>query len=158
MNISLKSCLKITLCIFGLYLGIHYWPSLAGLLRSLLGAAAPLLVGCALAYVLNLLMSFYEKHFFPRTANSKIIKSRQYTKRELEKLGFVVLPSKANFLFAKTEKMGGRELYLLLKEKGILVRHFSKERISDYCRITIGSREEMEELLKTIQNILEELL
>lgn len=77
MNVSLKTCLKIAGCIFGLYLAIHYWPAIAGLLRALLNAAAPLLIGCALAYVLNLLMSFYEKHFFPRTAKAGLIKSRR---------------------------------------------------------------------------------
>ena len=86
----------------------------------------------------------------------KIIKSRQYTKRELEKLGFVVLPSKANFLFAKTEKMDGGELYLRLKEKGVLVRHFQKERIKNYNRITIGSQKEMEAFIDAVKEILGE--
>ena len=86
----------------------------------------------------------------------KIIKSRQYTKKELEKLGFVVLPSKANFLFAKTEKMDGGELYLRLKEKGVLVRHFQKERIKNYNRITIGSQKEMEAFIDAVKEILGE--
>lgn len=86
----------------------------------------------------------------------KIIKSRQYTKKELEKLGFLVLPSKANFLFAKTEKLGGEELYLRLKEKGILVRHFQKERIKNYNRITIGSQKEMEAFIDAVKEILGE--
>ena len=86
----------------------------------------------------------------------KIIKSRQFTKKELEKLGFEVLPSKANFLFAKTDKIGGRELYLLLKEKGVLVRHFQKERIQDFNRITIGSQKEMEAFLDAVKEILGE--
>ncbi len=88
----------------------------------------------------------------------KIIKSRNYTKKELEKLGFKVLPSKANFLFAKTDKIGGRELYLLLKEKGVLVRHFQKERIKDYNRITIGSQKEMEAFIDAVKEILGESL
>lgn len=78
MKISLKSCFKIALCIFCLYLGIHYWPAISGFLRSLLGAAAPLLIGCALAYVLNLLMAFYEKYYFPRTTKAGLIKSRRF--------------------------------------------------------------------------------
>ena len=96
-----------------------------------------------------------ENSYYMRNCR-KIIKSRQYTKKELEKLGFVVLPSKANFLFAKTEKMGGRELYLRLKEKGILVRHFQKERIKNYNRITIGSQKEMEAFIDAVKEILGE--
>ena len=88
----------------------------------------------------------------------KIIKSRQFTKKELEKLGFEVLPSKANFLFAKSDKIGGRELYLLLKEKGVLVRHFHKDPIKDYNRITIGSQKEMEIFIDTVKEILGESL
>ncbi|MBE6958584.1 MAG: histidinol-phosphate transaminase [Ruminococcaceae bacterium] len=84
----------------------------------------------------------------------KIIKSRLYTKKELEKLGFTVLPSKANFLFAKSDKIGGMELYLRLKEKGILVRHFEKNRICDYNRITIGSQKEMEAFIAAVEEIL----
>ena len=84
----------------------------------------------------------------------KIIKSRLYTKKELEKLGFTVLPSKANFLFAKSSRIGGMELYLRLKEKGILVRHFEKDRIRDYNRITIGSQKEMESFIEAVKEIL----
>ena len=84
----------------------------------------------------------------------KIIKSRLYTKKELEKLGFTVLPSKANFLFAKSDKIGGMELYLRLKEKGILVRHFEKDRIRAYNRITIGSQKEMESFIEAVKEIL----
>ena len=77
MNIPLKSCLRIALSIFGLYLAIHYWPAVAGLFGTLLGAAMPLLIGGALAYILNLIMSAYEKHFFPRSTNPKVSKLRR---------------------------------------------------------------------------------
>ena len=86
----------------------------------------------------------------------RIIKTRAYTKKELEKLGFEVLPSKANFLFAKCEQFSGLELYLLLKEKGILVRHFEKERIKEFNRITIGSQKEMEAFINAVKEILGE--
>lgn len=86
----------------------------------------------------------------------KIIENREYTTRELEALGFSVIPSKANFIFAKSEKIGGEDLYLKLKDNGILVRHFTKEKIKDFNRITIGSREEMEAFVKTVKQILEE--
>ena len=84
----------------------------------------------------------------------KIIKSRLYTKKELEKLGFTVLPSKANFLFAKSSRISGMELYLKLKEKGILVRHFEKDRIREFNRITIGSQQEMESFIAAVKEIL----
>ena len=86
----------------------------------------------------------------------KIIENREYTKGELEKLGFEVLPSSANFLFAKNDKLSGEELYLSLKSRGVLVRHFSKPEISQYNRITIGTKEQMDVLLENVKLILEE--
>ena len=86
----------------------------------------------------------------------RIIETREFTVAELEKLGFEILPSKANFIFAKSNKISGKELYESLKEKGVLIRHFEKPRIKDYNRITIGSREEMEIFLKTVKEILGE--
>jgi histidinol-phosphate aminotransferase len=87
----------------------------------------------------------------------KIIAAREYTTRELEALGFYVIPSKANFIFAKSDKIGGEELYLKLKDNGILVRHFTKEKIKDFNRITIGSLEEMQAFVATTKQILEAL-
>ncbi|MBE6942080.1 MAG: histidinol-phosphate transaminase [Ruminococcaceae bacterium] len=84
----------------------------------------------------------------------RIIKTRNYAKKALENLGFEVLPSKANFLFAKCGQFTGLELYLLLKEKGILVRHFEKDRIKDFNRITIGSQKEMEAFIAAVEEIL----
>ena len=85
-----------------------------------------------------------------------VIANRDYTVDELGKLGFEVLPSKANFVFAKHSNISGEELYLKLKQRGVLIRHFSKERIRDYNRITIGTLEQMNVLLKKINEILEE--
>ena len=90
--------------------------------------------------------------------NAKIIESnRQFTTVELEKLNFKVIPSKANFIFATSSEISGRELYLKLKEKGVLVRHFNKDRINDYVRITIGSIEEMQAFIEKVKSILGEL-
>lgn len=86
----------------------------------------------------------------------RIVENREYTKAQLEKLGFSVLPSKANFLFAKTDRISGETIYLRLKEKGILVRHFGSERIRDYNRITIGTRSEMDKFISAVSEILEE--
>ena len=86
----------------------------------------------------------------------RIIETRAYTREALTSLGFSVLPSCANFLFAKCSFISGEELYLTLKSRGFLIRHFSKERIKDYNRITIGTREEMELLIAEIKKIVEE--
>ena len=67
-----------------------------------------------------------------------------------------MLPSAANFVFAKSDKIAGGELYRLLKENGILVRWFDAERIRDYVRITIGSKEQMEALVDTLSRLLNE--
>ncbi len=83
-----------------------------------------------------------------------IIKAREYTATELKKRGFILTDSYANFVFAKHERVGGEELYLELKKLGIFVRHFSKEIIKDYNRITIGTKEQMAALISAIDSIL----
>lgn len=83
-----------------------------------------------------------------------IIETREKTSDKLKSLGFTVLPSNANFIFAKSNNIGGRELYERLKSEGILVRHFDKPRIKDFLRITIGSQDEMETLIEKIKLIL----
>lgn len=90
-------------------------------------------------------------------ANVKtIVETRGYTKAELEKLGFEVLDSKANFLFTQSNRIEGGELYEKLKARGVLVRHFNGGRISNFNRITIGAKEEMDALLEEIKKILKE--
>ena len=83
-----------------------------------------------------------------------IIETRAFTEKALTELGFTMTNSLANFLFVKHEKIDGKELYLALKEKGILIRHFDKERLKDYNRITIGSRQQMETLIDALKEIL----
>ena len=85
-----------------------------------------------------------------------IIKAREYTVSEFSKLGFEMTDSRANFIFAKHEKVGGEELYLKLKERGILVRHFGLPRICEYNRITVGLPEQMQVLCEAVREILEE--
>lgn len=84
----------------------------------------------------------------------RIMATRERTREALVALGFTVLPSSANFLFAAHKKMSGEEIYLRLKDEGVLVRHFSAERIADYNRITIGTDEQMSQMLAVLTNIL----
>ena len=97
-----------------------------------------------------------EDEEYTRENCKRIIENREYAKKELSRLGFSMTDSKANFLFAKHEKIGGGELYSKLRERGILVRHWSKPIISDYNRITVGSFEEMKALVARVKDILEE--
>ena len=91
------------------------------------------------------------------TANCRtIIRTREWAADQLKKLGFVLTDSSTNFLFAKHPDIPGEELYLKLKERGILIRHFGSERIKDYNRITVGTREQMEKLIAETAAILEE--
>lgn len=96
-----------------------------------------------------------DKEYFEENCK-KIISAREWTVAKLKDLGFSLTDSKTNFLFAKHNTMGGKELYLALKEKGVLVRHFDKELIKDYNRITIGSREQMEQFIDILTEVLEE--
>ena len=84
----------------------------------------------------------------------KIMDTRAYTKEQLEKLGFTVLDSKSNFLFAKKPGVDGGAIYRGLKDRGVLVRHFDKDPIRDYNRITIGTREQMDILLSKLEELL----
>ena len=85
----------------------------------------------------------------------KIQEVRENTQKELLKLGFTLTDSKANFIFAKHEAMSGEEIYSQLRKRGILVRHFTGEKIKDYNRITIGTASQMEALVDALKNILE---
>ena len=90
--------------------------------------------------------------------NSKTIQAnRAYTVEELGKLGFETLPSKANFIFTRCKTVDGGTIYRELKAKGVLVRHWDKPEIADWCRVTIGSREQMDVLLEKVREILKEV-
>ncbi len=87
--------------------------------------------------------------------NCKIIaRTRRRVTEELREMGFEVLDSRTNFIFARTPEMGGEELYLELKKRGVLVRHFSKEKIKDFNRVTIGTDDEMNVFLRAVREIL----
>ncbi|MBX4933270.1 histidinol-phosphate transaminase [Rhizobium bangladeshense] len=88
------------------------------------------------------------------TSRRKIIASRESLVRELESLDFEVLPSQANFVFARHESRSGASLQLALRERRVLVRHFAKPRISEFLRISIGTDEECALLVSTLREIL----
>jgi len=96
-----------------------------------------------------------DKEYFENCRDT-IVANRAWTTEQLRSRGFGVIDSKANFIFAAPQKIGGRELYLSLKRAGVLVRHFDKPRLSDFVRITIGSMEQMQTLIKAIDKIMEE--
>jgi len=79
--------------------------------------------------------------------NRRVIATRERTAQALRGLGFNMLPSSANFLFVKPPQITGAQLFSALREKGILVRHFNKDRIADFVRISIGTDEDMDALL-----------
>ncbi|MBQ7961257.1 MAG: histidinol-phosphate transaminase [Clostridia bacterium] len=85
---------------------------------------------------------------------AEIISNREYTVNELEKRGFSIPDSKANFIFAKHNTLSGEEYFNELRKRNIVVRYFSKERIKDYVRITIGSKEQMTALIVATDEIL----
>lgn len=86
----------------------------------------------------------------------RIIKTREHFTAELKKRGFTLTDSMANFVFAESDRIGGEELYLKMKENGVLIRHFGSERIKNRNRITIGSEAEMQRFLEITDRILED--
>ena len=85
-----------------------------------------------------------------------IVKTREYAVERLKEMGFEATASKANFIFAKSSRISGESLYLKLKERGILVRHFSTPSICEYNRITVGTKAQMDAMLAEIVLILKE--
>lgn len=86
---------------------------------------------------------------------AKIKETRVYLTEELTKLGFKVLPSEANFVFAKHPDINGKALYEYLKQRQVFIRHFETPRLKDYNRITVGTREQVDVLLANIKKALE---
>ncbi len=88
-----------------------------------------------------------DKAYFEESVR-KIIETREWAKGRLEELGFCCLDSSANFLFARHPEYDAKELFEVLKENGIYVRYWGSERIEQYLRITVGTREVMETLFE----------
>lgn len=83
--------------------------------------------------------------------SAKVIATRERTTQRLSEIGFIVLPSKANFVFASHPQVSAASLKTYLAEHGIYVRHFNKPRIHDYLRITMGTDEQMDTLIEAIR-------
>ena len=94
-----------------------------------------------------------DKAYFEETCN-KIIATRDRVSEELRAMGFDVLESKANFVFAKPPTGDAKSLFESLKKEGILVRYFNKPRINEYLRISIGTDEEMKQLCSVVKSLL----
>ena len=94
-----------------------------------------------------------DKRYF-ESCMERIKNNRDFISNELNALGFEVVNSKANFILVKCKQIQAKKYYEKLKEKGILVRYFDIDRIKDYVRITIGSKKELELLLKTTKEII----
>ncbi|MFS0688361.1 histidinol-phosphate transaminase [Sporosarcina sp. 179-K 8C2 HS] len=97
--------------------------------------------------------AFKDREYFDYTVK-KIKKTRQRLIKALEEMGFHVLPSQANFVFASHAERAAVELYMQLKGEGILVRHFNQPDIENYLRISIGTDEQIHSLLRKLQQLL----
>ena len=94
-----------------------------------------------------------DRAYFEETCK-KVIDTREWTKQELKKLGFVFEDSMSNFIFASHKKVPAKEIFDMLREKKIYVRYFSKPRIDNYLRISIGTQREMEQLIAVLTDYL----
>ena len=94
-----------------------------------------------------------EREWFERNC-AAICAVREETAAALRELGFTVLDSKTNFLFVKSNKLGGRALYEGLKARGVLVRHFGGARIKDFVRVTVGTEEQMQIFIEKVKEVL----
>jgi histidinol-phosphate aminotransferase len=89
-----------------------------------------------------------------RESCARVVAGRDAMTRALVELGFVVLPSSANFVFARHPARGGAELAAALRERAVLVRHFNKPRTADYLRITVGTEDDTRRLVAAVAHIL----
>jgi histidinol-phosphate aminotransferase len=97
--------------------------------------------------------SMADDAYFKETV-AKVVDTREWFSREIEKLGFTSLPSSANFIFMTHETIPAKEIFEKAKSAGIYVRYFNKPRIDNFLRVTIGTREEMETFLRFLSDIM----
>jgi histidinol-phosphate aminotransferase len=97
--------------------------------------------------------AFNDQGYFELT-NKKIMTSREQLVQELVTLGFNVLPSSANFVFATHSHHDAEELSTGLRQQGVIVRHFKHKRISQFLRITIGTSEQNQRLVQALKALI----
>lgn len=95
-----------------------------------------------------------EDETYFREITKKIIQTRTWVTEELQSLGFKVLPSQTNFVFTTHETYPAERLYEALRQRNILIRYFKTKPIENYVRITIGTDEEMKQLIRAIEEII----
>lgn len=98
-------------------------------------------------------VSILDVDYWKKTVNM-LIETREWTKKELKRLGFSFEDSMSNFIFAKHESVSGDDIFKALREKNIFVRHWNKPRIGEYLRISIGTDDEMKKLIEALEEIL----
>ena len=113
---------------------------------------SPPVSGCRRCRISRRSAALKDEAWFQQTCG-RIVASRGRLTRDLSALGYEVLPSMANFVFARHAGRSGAALMAALRERGILVRHFSKPRIADFLRITIGTEEECGRLIEAVRGL-----
>lgn len=97
-----------------------------------------------------------EDETYFRETVAKVVETREWTKKELKRLGFSFRDSQTNFIFAAHESVPAQTIFDALREKHIFVRHFGQKRIENYLRISIGTQAEMERFIRETEQILQE--
>lgn len=95
-----------------------------------------------------------EDEAYFRETVAKVIETREWTKKELKRLGFSFRDSQTNFIFATHEIVPAQTIFDVLREKHIFVRHFGQKRIENYLRISIGTQAEMERFIRETEQII----
>jgi len=99
--------------------------------------------------------SINDEEYF-KSCVSTVVETRNVTMKKLQDRGFQLTDTKTNFIFAKPSFCSGDELYTELKKKGILIRHWDSQRIKEWCRISVGSSDDMNNLIDAIDELIAE--
>ena len=97
-------------------------------------------------------LAIEDREYFEKT-RQMVIDTRERVKGQLRELGFEFGDSKTNFIFVKHPDKSGKEIFAYLREHDIIVRRFDLPRISEYLRISIGTDEEMDTLIRVLKEI-----
>ena len=105
-------------------------------------------------FAINGAIAAFEDRPYFEDCCRKIIRTREHVTQEMQTLGFQVIPSSANFIFAAHPEKPAAEIAQYLRDNKIIVRHFNKPRIDNYLRITIGTDDECQQLIRALQAFL----